>query len=107
MECDKKNLWIKSWKITREMENIHSLIKNDRNRSRQEQLQAQDRAQKISYGQSSTLRQISNVLDAVLPGYKYASLPELNAVLRVYNIRAAETRYDPKKHRIGASSTRY
>ncbi|MBW7892210.1 MAG: relaxase/mobilization nuclease domain-containing protein, partial [Chitinophagaceae bacterium] len=44
--------------------------------------------QKIQYGKSDTRRAITNVLDAILPTYKYASLPELNAVLKQYNIVA-------------------
>jgi hypothetical protein len=37
---------------------------------------------------SGIKRAITNVLDAVLPVYKYTSLPELNAVLSQYNILA-------------------
>lgn len=44
--------------------------------------------QKVQYGKSATKRAITNVLDAILPTYKYASLPELNAVLRQYNVQA-------------------
>jgi hypothetical protein len=43
---------------------------------------------KVQYGKSDTRRAIINVLDVVLSGYKYASLPELNAILRQYNIVA-------------------
>jgi hypothetical protein len=35
-----------------------------------------------------TKRGISNVLGAVLPHYKYSSLTELNAVLKIYNVVA-------------------
>jgi hypothetical protein len=45
-------------------------------------------AQKVMYGKSETKRAITNVLDAVLPNYKYTSLPELNAVLKLYNVLA-------------------
>lgn len=38
---------------------------------------------KVQYGKRETKRAITSVLDAVLPHYKYASLAELNAVLRV------------------------
>jgi len=44
--------------------------------------------QKVQYGKTDTRRAITVVLDAVLPTYKYASLPELNAVLKQYNIVA-------------------
>ena len=43
---------------------------------------------KVQYGRAETKRAITNVLDAVLDKYKYTSLPELNAVLKQYNIMA-------------------
>lgn len=43
---------------------------------------------KIHYGQIQSKKAIANVLDAVLASYKYASLPELNAVLNQYNVYA-------------------
>jgi hypothetical protein len=43
---------------------------------------------KIHYGQTQSKKAIANVLDAVLSSYKYASLPELNAVLQQYNVYA-------------------
>lgn len=43
---------------------------------------------KVKYGRTETKRAITNVLDAVLPKYYYTSLPELNAVLRQYNVLA-------------------
>jgi hypothetical protein len=43
---------------------------------------------KIHYGQIQSKKAIANVLDAVLYSYKYASLPELNAVLQQYNVYA-------------------
>jgi len=45
-------------------------------------------SQKIQYGKSETKRSITNVLDYVLKNYTYSSLPELNAVLKLYNIVA-------------------
>lgn len=45
-------------------------------------------AQKMTYGKSATKRGIINVLDSVLPRYKYASLAELNAILKLYNLIA-------------------
>jgi len=45
-------------------------------------------AQKVQYGRSETKRAITTVLDHVIPTYKYSSLPELNAVLRSYNVVA-------------------
>lgn len=45
-------------------------------------------ASKALYGKSQTKMAIQNVLEAVLNHYKYASLPELNAVLKQYNVIA-------------------
>ncbi|MDH7459805.1 relaxase/mobilization nuclease domain-containing protein [Chitinophagaceae bacterium 26-R-25] len=43
---------------------------------------------KVIYGKTETRRAIANVLAAVLTTYKYASLPELNALLKQYNVMA-------------------
>lgn len=43
---------------------------------------------KVIYGKTETRRAIANVLAAVLTTYKYASLPELNAILGQYNVMA-------------------
>jgi hypothetical protein len=43
---------------------------------------------KLTYGKSETKRAILNVLAHVLNTYKYSSLAELNAVLKLYNVAA-------------------
>lgn len=43
---------------------------------------------KVTYGKSETKRAITNVLDHVINQYKYTSLAELNAILKLYNITA-------------------
>lgn len=43
---------------------------------------------KVIYGKNDTRRAIANIVDAVVPSYKYTSLHELNAVLSQYNIMA-------------------
>lgn len=45
-------------------------------------------ATKVQYGKMETKRSIQNVLDVVIGQYKYSSLPELNAVLKQYNVMA-------------------
>jgi hypothetical protein len=52
--------------------------------------------QKALYGKSGTKRAITNVLDAVLGNYKYTSLNELNAVLKLYNVLADRGSEDSK-----------
>lgn len=44
--------------------------------------------QKVLYGKTQTRKAIENVLAHVLERYTYTSLPELNAVLQLYNITA-------------------
>jgi hypothetical protein len=43
---------------------------------------------KALYGKSQTKMAIQNVLEAVINQYRYISLPELNAVLKQYNVMA-------------------
>ncbi|SKC18709.1 relaxase/mobilization nuclease domain-containing protein [Dyadobacter psychrophilus] len=43
-------------------------------------------ARRVIYGKAATKRSISQVLDVVVPNFKYSSLQELNAVLGQYNI---------------------
>lgn len=42
--------------------------------------------EKAKYGRLSTKKQISNVVTAVVARYKFGSIPELNAVLREFNV---------------------
>lgn len=77
-----------SEKARKELEIQFGLTKaSDRKKGAKEQ-NMHAMAQKVIYGKGPTKRTITNVLDAVLPHYKYASLPELNAVLQQYNILA-------------------
>jgi hypothetical protein len=57
-----------------------------------------DFTEKIEYGKSETKRSITNVLDAVLDQYKYASLHELNAVLRLFNVEADRGKEGSRTH---------
>jgi len=50
--------------------------------------------EKAKYGRSSTKKQISNVLAAIVGNYKYASIAELNAVLRQFNVTADRGKVD-------------
>ncbi|BBE16055.1 conjugative transposon mobilization protein BF0132 [Aquipluma nitroreducens] len=43
---------------------------------------------KVLYGKSQTKMAIQNVLESVLSQYRYTNLPELNAVLKQYNVMA-------------------
>ena len=65
----------------------YGLVKAEQQKSQQFELKPVD-ASKVVYGKQPTKQAISNVLQAVLKGYKFTSLPELNAVLNLYNIHA-------------------
>ncbi len=45
-------------------------------------------AEKIVYGEKPTYAALRDVIDHVVPDYRYTSLDELNAVLRLYNAEA-------------------
>lgn len=77
-----------SEKARKEIEKSFGLVVADERKRRQAfQLKPID-PRKIIYGQTETKRAITVVLDAVLEKYHYTSLPELNAVLGLYNVRA-------------------
>lgn len=80
-----KNLYYYSQQISREMEQKYQLAqlgKRDRMQNRSGQPLT------IQYGKVATMPALSNVLDKVVGQYKYTSLEELNAVLRLYNVKA-------------------
>lgn len=77
-----------SEKIRKALEIQYGLVKAERQRELQEQHIRAVSAQKVNYGKTETKRAIANVLKYVLSEYKYSSLPELNAILRQYNVVA-------------------
>lgn len=76
-----------SMQASKEIENEFHLIKAEEKLRAGYELKPIN-VQKVQYGKAETKRAITNVLDHVLPIYKYASLAELNAVLKLYNIMA-------------------
>jgi hypothetical protein len=56
---------------------------------------------RLVYGRSATKQGITNVLSAVLPRYKYTSLHELNAILKLYNVIADRGREGGLIHQKG------
>lgn len=59
------------------------------------------RIQTATYGKAETKRAIGNVLRHVLTTYRYSSLPELNAVLRQYNVIAERGGEDSRIYKRG------
>lgn len=77
-----------SEKARKEIEIEFGLIKAE-SKKMQDALQIHPvNAQKAAYGKLATKQAISNVLGLVINQYKYCSLPELNAVLKLYNVVA-------------------
>lgn len=77
-----------SEKARKEIEQIFNLIRAEgRGKQPGDRIPPID-VRKVQYGKSETLRSITNVLDAVINQFKYTSLAELNAVLRLYNVEA-------------------
>ena len=56
---------------------------------------------KAKYGKSQTKMAIQNILENVLNPYKYTSLPELNAVLNQYNVKAERGTENSKVYQTG------
>ena len=77
-----------SQKARKEIEIKYNLIKADDKKSKLAAEVKPITSSKILYGKSETKRAITNVLDAVISQYKYTSLAELNAVLKLYNVIA-------------------
>jgi hypothetical protein len=78
-----------SEKARREIEKEFGLIKADSHkRTNQYSIKPLNAEKKIQYGKSETKRGITNVLNEVLMSYKYTSIPELNAVLKQFNVMA-------------------
>jgi len=77
-----------SEKARKEIEQDFKLVKAE-GRKKNEQYELQPITMgKIHYGRLESKKAINAVLDGVLPNYKYTSLPELNAVLKLYNVLA-------------------
>lgn len=74
----------------KEIEKEFGLIPADKKNNEQERLKPElaISPQKVQAGKSEVQRSITNVLDHVINKYKYTSLNELNAVLKLYNVKA-------------------
>jgi hypothetical protein len=83
-----------STQARKEIEIAFKLVKAEDQKKQQSEEVKPLEVQRLTYGKSPTKRGITNVLDAVLPKYKYASLAELNAVLKLYNLVADRGKED-------------
>ena len=70
------------------IEKEFGLINAESQRKQEQYLLKPVSVAKVLYGKSQTKMAIQNVLESVLSQYRYTSLPELNAVLKQYNVMA-------------------
>ena len=77
-----------SEKARRDIEKEFKLIEAESKNNNQQQFIHPIDVQKAIYGQLETKRSISNIVRMVSKTYKYTSLPELNTVLKQYNVLA-------------------
>jgi hypothetical protein len=77
-----------SMKARKEIEIAFGLVRAEQQKQKLKEAIRPLNAQRIVYGKSETKRGITNVLDTVINQYKYTSIPELNAILRLYNMVA-------------------
>ncbi|WP_240622687.1 relaxase/mobilization nuclease domain-containing protein [Flavobacterium crocinum] len=78
----------KSEPARKEIEEIFGLVKAEgRKQKEQFSLNPIDIG-RVLYGKAESKKAINSVLNQVLFDYKYSSLPELNAVLNLYNVHA-------------------
>lgn len=98
-----------SEKARKQIEKNFNLVRADSKQRQQVYEVKPVNAEKLLYGKnaaSGTKRAIANVLDTVLPKYKYTSLPELNAVLRQYNIVADQGNKESRIYKSGGLAYR-
>ena len=87
-----------SEKARKHIENEFGLVKAESKGNGKSRKPVPVNAQKVIYGKSVTKRAITNVLMMVLDRYNYTSLPELNAILKLYNVTADRGREDSRMY---------
>ncbi|PZX92802.1 relaxase [Flavobacterium aquariorum] len=78
----------KSEPARKEIEELFGLVKAEGRKKKEEFNLKPISMGKVQYGKIESKKALTNVLNQVLNEYKYSSLPELNAVLKQYNILA-------------------
>jgi len=76
----------KSEPARKEIEQAFNLVKAENQKNKE--YKPEPISVRVQYGRTETKKAIENVLNFVVNNYKYTSLPELNAVLKLYNIEA-------------------
>lgn len=94
-----------SEKARKEIELSFGLMKAEKGQQKEQSLQPLN-TQRVAYGKTETKQAIANVLGVVVTQYKFSSLAELNAVLRLYNVVADRGEKDSIIYRMGGLNYR-
>ncbi|KAF2342274.1 relaxase/mobilization nuclease domain-containing protein [Flavobacterium tistrianum] len=78
----------KSEPARKETEDIFGLVKAEGRKQKEVFTLKPISVGRVEYGKAESRKAINSVLNKVLFDYKYSSLPELNAVLNLYNVHA-------------------
>lgn len=78
----------KSEPARKEIEELFGLVKADGKKQKEIFSLKPISIGRVEYGKAESKKAINSVLNKVLSDYKYSSLPELNAVLNLYNLHA-------------------
>lgn len=89
----------KSEPSRKEIEELFGLVKAEGRNRTQTQSLTPIQSGRVVYGKAESRKAIQNVLNTVLKEYKYSSLPELNAVLQLYNIKADRGNVDSRVYK--------
>jgi hypothetical protein len=82
----------------KEIEKEFGLVKAESKKKDQKEFIHPIDVKKAIYGKSETKRSISNVVGMVTRSYKYTSLPELNAILKPFNVIADRGKEGSQMH---------
>lgn len=90
----------------REIEETFGLMQAASSTSQSLKALEEEIVQKIRYGKTDSKRSVSNVLNKVLHHYYFTSLPELNAILKLYNLKADRGGESSRTYRNGGLTYR-
>ncbi|RYZ30473.1 MAG: relaxase [Chitinophagaceae bacterium] len=89
-----------------EIEDAFGLMRASSAKSQSLKAPEVDIVQKIKYGKTDSKRSVSNVLNKVVHHYHFTSLPELNAILKLYNLKADRGSESSRTYRKGGLTYR-
>lgn len=91
---------IQSEKARKELELEYRLVRAE-DKFKQSMYELKPADNKAEYGKSQTKRTITSILNTVLADYKFTSLAELNAVLKLYNVAAERGSENSRTYKTG------